>query len=671
MSFLVPSFLLALISIGIPILIHLFYFKKYKKAEFTNVHFLSVLKEEANSRSKLKNILILLCRIFAFVFLVLAFAQPFFNDENIQSNSRKAISIYLDNSFSMDNESSYGKLVNEGKIIAKQIVRDAGVDAEIQILSNEFHGRSQLLLDQSSALEQLSALQVTAECRSYNSVLARQLNALRKSQAKQKEVYLISDFQTSIGDLEYLNVDSTVSINWIPLKGNEMNNVTIDSVWLASPFVEQNQAINLVAKFYQSNDSYEGDVNVNLKINGEHKALGAFKFNDQTSAFDTITFSLTEPGLYEGELSIEDHPIQFDDRYFFSFEINSELKVLSINGENSGIYLSTIFENNNNFRYEEQAATGIDFGSIEENDVIILNQLSSISSGLRSALKSYVKKGGSVIIIPSINSDLIAYQNLSKDLQIGLFQTLNADSSEVNQINYYSEIFKHVFEKKDARVDLPTVFQYYSILDDGNSFEPLLQMRNRKNLVNAYQKEKSMIYLFGVPLDNAFGNLQVHSIFVPMIYNMVLKSSLATRLSYTIGEDEFVEHKRSNNEQEVLRITSSDFEIIPEQKNFNNKSILVLHNQIKEPGFYQIKEGEKVDKVLAFNYSRMESNLSFYNAEELEEISSKKGTNIINAELGNDGTIQLELNNTSSLWKLCIIFVLVFLGLEMFLIKRL
>ena len=77
MKFAYPEFLYALFAIAIPIIIHLFNFRKFKKIYFSNVEFLKEVQQETQAKSKLKHLLILLSRILAIVFLVFAFAQPF------------------------------------------------------------------------------------------------------------------------------------------------------------------------------------------------------------------------------------------------------------------------------------------------------------------------------------------------------------------------------------------------------------------------------------------------------------------------------------------------------------------------------------------------------------------------------------------------------------------
>src|ERR1035438_3666616 len=95
MQFLHSNFLFALSALAIPIIIHLFNFRRYKTVYFSNVTFLKELKEETASQSKLKHLLVLACRLLALAFLVFAFAQPYIpNKKNQLSSGRKFVSIY-------------------------------------------------------------------------------------------------------------------------------------------------------------------------------------------------------------------------------------------------------------------------------------------------------------------------------------------------------------------------------------------------------------------------------------------------------------------------------------------------------------------------------------------------------------------------------------------------
>src|ERR1700748_2465958 len=102
MHFLYPAFLFALVSLAIPVLIHLFNFRRYQKVYFSNVQFLKEIQEQQSSRKNLKERLILAARLLALTFLVLAFTKPYIPGQNsISAGKQQAISIFVDNSYSM------------------------------------------------------------------------------------------------------------------------------------------------------------------------------------------------------------------------------------------------------------------------------------------------------------------------------------------------------------------------------------------------------------------------------------------------------------------------------------------------------------------------------------------------------------------------------------------
>ncbi|HPS63841.1 MAG TPA: BatA domain-containing protein, partial [Bacteroidales bacterium] len=111
MQFVYPWFLLALGTLAIPILIHLFNFRRYKKVWFTNVQFLKEIQQETRKQSRLRQFLILMARLLAFACLVLAFSQPYIPAPGQQQRIKgpRAVSIYIDNSFSMEAVATEGK----------------------------------------------------------------------------------------------------------------------------------------------------------------------------------------------------------------------------------------------------------------------------------------------------------------------------------------------------------------------------------------------------------------------------------------------------------------------------------------------------------------------------------------------------------------------------------
>src|SRR5688572_6631297 len=100
MSFLYPSFLWALAALSIPILIHLFNFRKTTQVYFSNNRFLKEVKDATTAKRRLKHYLILLSRLLFLFFLIITFCQPIIPATE-QLGQGKNIILYLDNSQSM------------------------------------------------------------------------------------------------------------------------------------------------------------------------------------------------------------------------------------------------------------------------------------------------------------------------------------------------------------------------------------------------------------------------------------------------------------------------------------------------------------------------------------------------------------------------------------------
>ena len=99
MQFKHPEILWALFLLLIPILIHLFQLRRFKRTPFTNVAILQKVISESRKSNTLKKWLLLLSRILLLACLIIAFAQPFFAKKT--ALQEKEMVVYLDDSFSM------------------------------------------------------------------------------------------------------------------------------------------------------------------------------------------------------------------------------------------------------------------------------------------------------------------------------------------------------------------------------------------------------------------------------------------------------------------------------------------------------------------------------------------------------------------------------------------
>ncbi|GIV29638.1 MAG: hypothetical protein KatS3mg028_0704 [Bacteroidia bacterium] len=159
MYFLYPHLLWALLLLSVPIIIHFFNIRRYKKIYFSDTRLIKQITQESQIKSKLKEYLILISRLLALLFLILSFAQPVSkNKANINFKGNAEVVIYIDNSFSMENVSKDGKLFETALNKAKEIIQSFSKSTKFYVLTN--HPELNVLkpLSQDEALESLSKI---------------------------------------------------------------------------------------------------------------------------------------------------------------------------------------------------------------------------------------------------------------------------------------------------------------------------------------------------------------------------------------------------------------------------------------------------------------------------------------------------------------------------------
>src|SRR4051812_48299189 len=224
MHFLYPAFLFALVSLAIPVIIHLFNFRKYQKVYFSNVQFLKEIREQQSSRRNIKERLILAARLLALLFLVLAFARPYIPGPNAaNAGAQKVASIFIDNSYSMQTLNREGALLDEAKRKAKEIITAYSINDRFQLLTQDFEGKHQRLLTRDEFNDAVDQVKISPRSRNLQQIVDRQLSLL-DAQPGIKSLYIISDFQRNITNGQPLKSDG-ITVNLVQLTGNTLANV--------------------------------------------------------------------------------------------------------------------------------------------------------------------------------------------------------------------------------------------------------------------------------------------------------------------------------------------------------------------------------------------------------------------------------------------------------------
>lgn len=682
-QFLFPGFLAALAVIAVPIIIHLFYFRRFKRVYFTNVRFLKEVKEETSNRQKLRNLLVLLMRCLAIAAMVLAFAQPFIPLSSEAKRGETAVSVFVDNSFSMNALSKDAPLLELAKQRARDIISAYPVTDRFQILTADFEGRDQRLVSQEDALARIEEIRTSPASRDLSKVLIRQQQCLNTGKQENKVAYLVSDFQENISDVSSFR-DSLLEVKLVPMRAVQERNVSIDSAWFESPVQILNQPANLLVKLSNRSDEEVTDIRLSLRHDGQTKPVGSLNIPARSSKLDTVSFTILHPGWHEAKVSVTDYPVQFDDDYYASFYVAERINVLSINGLSANKYIENAFLGAKYFKLDNSDARALDYSRFADYQLIVLNELNTISSGLANELKTFCQNGGNVLVFPSQSADLASYDGLLQLFGAGNLGAFDPTPRQASQINTEEFVFRDVFLNKSANLRLPSTQGNFKFAQGRG--EHILTYRDGSAFLVKFPLGEGALYSCAAPLQEQVSDLVRNGeIFVPMLFKMAIAGNKGKQIAYTIGKDEVLEAKHrvsasgeSNYKlklvQENLAQTPKDAsqggEFIPEQRIFGSKVLLTPGTQVRDAGWYRLLlQGDSTLGEFAFNYDRKESDLKFKSDELLaKELPSNMTVMVANAE-ANFAQVVDEQERGIVLWRWCVIFALLFLALEVLFLR--
>lgn len=672
MQFLIPGFLLAALAIAIPIIIHLFYFRRFKKVYFTNVRFLKEIKDETASRSRLRNLLVLLARITAILLLAGAFAQPFIPRGEEADVGPKAVGIYIDNSFSMQSLSRDVSLLQLAKIKATQIVEGYGANDRFQILTNDFSGRSHRVVDKDEALLLIEDIHISPVTQTLEQVLLRQDHVLGRDPDFVPKQYLISDFQGSM-TAEFRVAEEDRDITAIPLRAVREQNVSIDTAWFESPVLLQRQSARLIVQVSNHGQEALEQVRLSIRDQKQEKPVGALTIPGGQYVHDTVVYMPQSSGWQSLSLHINDYPVQFDDDWFMAFEVLDRLQVLALHSGRPSPFIERGLSGIGTLQITMQDMSRIEYNRFQEFQLIILQELPDLSSGLRSALDSYLAQGGNVLLFPPAQQAVGSpgYNAWFTSAGVRNLDSWSEDRWEIGQLNAEAYLFRDVFVNAGANLTLPvTKGQYAMTTTSAAAEEKLLTYRNGLTALGRYTLGNGNLYLSASPLDVNYSNMgQSGEIWVPMIYRMALSGQNVRQLSYTIGKDTEATLRipPSPGAGSLYKLRAGQVEFIPAQRFTGAELRLGLREGVNRAGVYDLlADDARPVAHLALNYDRAESVQQYMSGDELRRAGFEVLDDVARADLS---ILIGEKERGVALWRWCVILALVFLLIEMLLLR--
>lgn len=642
-QFLHPIFLYGLFALAIPIVLHLFSFRKYKKVYFSNFNFLASLQQQKKNSSKLKNLLLLFLRLLVLASIVIAFATPYVIPEKTTSRVEKSskIIIYTDNSFSMSNTGTKGSLLEEAKKHLFDIINAYPAGTSFVLLSNDEANNTPLTKDQAITL--LPGIKATANSKKISEILkeAREIAAGQHS-----TLFILSDFQKKNCDFQSIQPDSTLEKVLLVLSPENRNNLYIKDVKFDQAFHKKDQADKVTITLVNASGKEYNNVPLSLTINDKKKSLNKINIPANGEKQVEINYQNTEDGFYKGIVEISDFPVLFDNKFYFSYGIEDKAAILCIEQNGRNPYFQKLFADSATFSYTYRNVNQTVNMNFSRYNLIILDRLGTISSGLGSALENYVQNGGNLFVIPGSPNTVTALNRLCQQMHAPLLGSPDTGST-IATIETQATIFRDVFEKEEKNPQLPHAKHFYHLTNTGNS-EKLLTDKKGFTVLAAQTFGKGSLYLSAFDYSPDNSDMVYHPLFVPLMVNMASNMNSALNTSYFLNSDKpVILNNKIVPDNARLRIVNSDrdFEFIPEsRKDFSGNLILSNAKEIRDAGLYEVEQDGKIVDVLAYNYNRDESQMEFCGEEILrKQFPEARTENIKSTQLNRNSELVKEI----------------------------
>lgn len=667
MNFLHPSFLWALLFLAVPIVVHLFNLRKYKKEVFTNTAILRNFLNETQKTSKLKKRLLLACRLLALLCIIMAFVQPFLSSSQ-RKNGQIGISIYIDNSISMELPSTSITALEDAKKQALEIVHRYKNQAVYNIIANEFTSSELQVVSYQEAVDAIKNITITTDRKSLDDVYTKQSNILNTSKQEQKQYFWISDFQKN----QTSNFKSKIEneVNAIIIPHNKKKNIYIDTAFIFSQAIKLGQDIKIVYKAKKSEDDQTHSSLISFYQNDVIRHRKEIYWNEKNEAIDTLILKLVQSDWQFLKLTISDGSLAYDNDYLFSFYLAPRPSVTLISQGAESKYIMNALKADNNFDVRSYNSLNISQADIQKTHLILLNQISKVTATDATWVDNVLQSGKNVAIFLPPNAAQMGYGEFLQRIGAGGIISVDNTPSRIKQINTQDALFSDVFSSLDKLSDLPQSSYYYLLHNfSERGRETLISFENSNPFLIKYsQMGEGNLYLFTGLITSDKSNFVYSSLFAPLIYKLGAQASSSNVYSYFISKNSVITIPVDNDKSDkIYKLVNSNHEIIPPQRKVGNALSFSLDNVKVEAGFYSLKNNQNETlRHIALNYPRYESDMQFYSSSELQNIL---GTNVHIYDSQNPYIKHSTSLSESNAWKMWVLLALLFYLLEMIISK--
>jgi hypothetical protein len=285
---------------------------------------------------------------------------------------------------------------------------------------------------------------------------------------------------------------------------------------------------------------------------------------------------------------------------------------------------------------------------------------------LQQALLDAVSDGASLVVFPSLD-DPQNNRYLYNKLGLTLME-VDTNATSVEDLALQHAFFNDMILDLPQHPDFPKVKRHVSLKTNGMATS-LLTLQNSDPMLMMTSVGKGQAFVMATALDSKWSDLADNALFVPMMVKMAFMGGKMDKLAYTIGQDKILvlsDISQEGDRQYLFANSDRSFELMPASEVRNGKVYLYLNDNLPAAGFYDLLVNDTVNRVTAWNESRVESKMDFAERDAIEPVFKKAGFDVAAVlDTSDFATADLveAMSHQSSQWKLfALIALLALLG---------
>jgi len=683
MSFLQPSVLWALLFLSVPIVVHLFNFRRPKRLLFSHLAFVREVNQAVVQRLKLKQWLLLAARLLAVAAIVFLFAEPVILPEGSLpagvKGGHRSVVVVVDNSLSMEAADAGGEWFQQASFLAREVLNLYQETDEFLVLAGNRPLPNASFQTRGQALESLGQLTPNGGSLQLGNLLQRAEDWFSAATHAERHLYILSDFQAStvLADSLPDSLPGSVQVHALPIGQRIPPNVYVESLALQTAVVQPGEPVALAARISNASDEDLRQIDLQLQLAGREVSIARLEALPAGETREAVLrFTPTESGWLGGQVSLKDPAVVFDNTRYFALHLPDNPKLLVVQGQTptpqSDVLLQEVLTQ---FQVVKRSDRELANENLADYPVIVLMGAERLSSGVAARLADWVAGGGGLVVFPGEEVEGLneLFSRLNAGRWTGLRQYETPQQTQKPVLDH--PLLAGVLAQDggaNRTFDGPAVTQMQGFTPAvGGVQQVVWALTNGSPLLFDAARGEGRVVSFTVIPSLVWSDFPLKSSFAALMYRAlqyvqqqpeVLSFDLAKAPSLTL---------RAPGSSEVQLLDEAGLKLLPPQRTIAGRVRLSFRPMNLKPGVYAIQQQDSLLAKVAFNHAAAESQLTTITADELASHFEAAGLEIA-VTTGEAGQVRQAVQQAglgTALWRWFLVLALLALTAEVLIQK--